>query len=946
MLQLIIFPQHLKRIVLLLILISFGFIIMPGNSYASPNDACFAGGCHTSPNSRPIDISLYNSSNHNIIECIDCHENSTNAGELNHGKFIRQLEGTNISGPLTTGYYTENFSLCYYCHNESKVVGVLPGYVQSGGHQNPPKIVSNIRTNFINQLMAGLNSGDYPTNIHWNHLDDFGSLINGLGGQFDSNMDGVRDSYQSCPACHNVHGTNYPKLIKNDLGIIYASDANGNYGYIANGYYKVVGRPGWCNGCHGNGTNNGNVKYYRTEQNVFEDCISCHSTSMTKDFNITAFSQGVHVNINTTDGNGLVNNSDCWTCHYQKDMNKSNIYTCVNCHVQGIVTSAPQITSHKPEKTNKTSCEDCHDLVKLDPGLNDVGQPYPNITSHYAKLPTVPTTNYCDYCHGPNAFSPFQAPDRYITSFYHNSSNASFPGNSTCRTCHTRTDVPADPLANNNSNFHNLTTEYGDVKSTSTANCIDCHINHNTQFANAPTPSHSTSGMVVDDCFRCHGTKVVGSNAAKLHDVRSFVTTGCVQCHAVDRNDVNTSMFGRHTNLNSTGGPNTVTDEDCNTCHFGGQTGDLPMIPGGATPANTYYCQDCHTKAGTGAPKPSDLIIDNTQAFKHGSNQCTSCHAPDMYHVKGTVGPRGRIENPGWPLISNFIYAGCHDCHRTHNGLDEPFHGPGIEPRIVNSKGVIVPGFNHNASNVNNLKNSSECSSSCHFTTVHNVRRMADSLKPKLENLSLSQSMVTANSPVDITANGSSMSGSTSLQIEAAQYQVKNGIGSLMIDWTAMNALDGSFNSGIETVNATINTTGLPEGVYNVSVRVMASAPKTNISLPYYPLNGDWSIPKNATLVIEQPKGFINGTVRNGNGEGVQGATVTANTGDSAITDSTGFYSLRLANGTYTLTATREPEYNVNNTIPQVTVTAPDTVVQDIIMVKRLTGTITGVVTN
>ena len=35
---------------------------------------------------------------------------------------------------------------------------------------------------------------------------------------------GQVDSYQSCPACHNVHGTNYPKMTKNDLAITYGSD--------------------------------------------------------------------------------------------------------------------------------------------------------------------------------------------------------------------------------------------------------------------------------------------------------------------------------------------------------------------------------------------------------------------------------------------------------------------------------------------------------------------------------------------------------------------------------------------------------------------------------------------------------------------------------------------------------------------------------------------------
>jgi len=56
---------------LLLIVITMGILFVPGVLGAA-NDACFNGGCHTSPNPRPIDRSLYSSSPHNIIECVDC----------------------------------------------------------------------------------------------------------------------------------------------------------------------------------------------------------------------------------------------------------------------------------------------------------------------------------------------------------------------------------------------------------------------------------------------------------------------------------------------------------------------------------------------------------------------------------------------------------------------------------------------------------------------------------------------------------------------------------------------------------------------------------------------------------------------------------------------------------------------------------------------------------
>ncbi len=46
------------------------------------------------------------------------------------------------------------------------------------------------------------------------------------------------------------------------------------------------------------------------------------------------------------------------------------------------------------------------------------------------------------------------------------------------------------------------------------------------------------------------------------------------------------------------------------------------------------------------------------------------------------------------------------------------------------------------------------------------------------------------------------------------------------------------------------------------------------------------------------------------------------------------------------LTAFKDPEFYPNITIPPVTVTAPSTVIQDIILTEKPTGTISGVVMN
>lgn len=87
------------------------------------------------------------------------------------------------------------------------------------------------------------------------------------------------------------------------------------------------------------------------------DCILCHSPG---DVNITKF--GLHANINKNDGSGNVTNADCWTCHYQKDMDRNHVYLCENCHING--TGIVQINNTNLIKNDfvhgMTTCKVCH----------------------------------------------------------------------------------------------------------------------------------------------------------------------------------------------------------------------------------------------------------------------------------------------------------------------------------------------------------------------------------------------------------------------------------------------------------------------------------------------------------------------------------------------------------------------------------------------------------
>lgn len=90
---------------------------------------------------------------------------------------------------------------------------------------------------------------------------------------------------------------------------------------------------------------------------------------------------------------------------------------------------------------------------------------------------------------------------------------------------------------------------------------------------------------------------------------------------------------------------------------------------------------------------------------------------------------------------------------------------------------------------------------------------------------------------------------------------------------------------------------------------------------------------------------FINGTVmESANKTGITGVRVSTNTNLSTTTNESGFYSLAVTEGTYNLTARLEPTYYSNTTT--VSTIGSEVVIQDIELLKKVTGNITGSVTS
>ena len=121
-----------------------------------------------------------------------------------------------------------------------------------------------------------------------------------------------------------------------------------------------------CDTCHQMSNDIRNCLICHPTQNHV-NCIACHSpedVNSPRDVNISLF--GRHANINISDGSGNVTNNDCWTCHYNKNMNTSNVYLCESCHINnsGIVPIADPSLVKSDFMHGMTSCKDCHAPIK------------------------------------------------------------------------------------------------------------------------------------------------------------------------------------------------------------------------------------------------------------------------------------------------------------------------------------------------------------------------------------------------------------------------------------------------------------------------------------------------------------------------------------------------------------------------------------------------------
>ncbi|MEW6379252.1 MAG: hypothetical protein AB1611_06560 [bacterium] len=239
------------------------------------------------------------------------------------GQMVPPLEiprtGCNSGENPRTG---NDFALCFSCHDKYKLLG--DAYASGSFLQDPPA------TNFKNE--------DHPDgngkvkNEHLRHLQGRGNC--GNTKDWDSDWDGTGDSPQSCPACHNVHGSPSPAMTRHgelastpgtadkapmfnfqylnaegkaDSGLSDVMQSTGGCTQFYSPGPGSVGKNKMCGMCH-----NDQVTYHRVPGN---SCQNCHSQEVQSH-------PSHHTHLAADRGPSI----GCWDCHAAGDENSPHVF--------------------------------------------------------------------------------------------------------------------------------------------------------------------------------------------------------------------------------------------------------------------------------------------------------------------------------------------------------------------------------------------------------------------------------------------------------------------------------------------------------------------------------------------------------------------------------------------------------------------------------------------
>ncbi|NJD77391.1 MAG: hypothetical protein FIB08_09900 [Candidatus Methanoperedens sp.] len=903
--------------------------------------------------------------------CVSCHDISGTAPKHVDSAVLQNSIHSNLNGASTdinkacyachgdgtapSGHPANYKSpkLCTDCHTDGNFSALIVSEHNSGGMDLKTKQYTNINDSCINchvkpEMIRSNSDPEVPSSGYAN--------VSHYGDKKGADQKYVKGGSANCTLCHQGSSVFSTEMV----------DAAWNAS-ISNHSTNYASTNPDCADCHSTGRiHNSTLAKPALSLPSSAYCLTCHNST------------GSATLKNKEQHNGTV---DCTKCHLSTNKNihpvqyleqggatfattKTNAVNCTNCHQTqlsgfGNAPIIPNPLKHSSSLSNGTlwgtfwtsesgSCFYCHSdtrhnttaLGRINNLLLD-----PSNTRNGA----ITNTQWCADCH------------------YNDPANTNYRGNQL-------SPVPPAITVDNTGvpgwvdHTGYLTAGYKDNV------CETCHAQLGAYSKTSLNYSHSLNVGAAGgaNCVACHD---VGGSAPKLVNVASIqngIHKGLNNATA----DINKACYACHSDGTppASGHPaNYKNPKLCTDCHTDGnftapiiqdhKPPKLDMNPGRAGTEITagVYCSVCHINSNNNISSTQNATVShygtNSSLLKPTVNQttmprfgfftladasannkeCANCHNPS----NSSYGNATFMSNAHTPTGT---CVQCHvdgDADNLHNGsLGMPVTFQCKDCHTTKADQYKAP----NLTGTSHVSLTCGSGAACHIPggqfdnrNMHNWSFNYAGTPPATPTVYLNgvaaTLTVTQGTPVTITSTINDASGLAS-RVRGAEYFIGQNPGSdpnLYGKGNQMNAADGVFNAASEPVTASIS--GLSEGTYTIYVRGMD-------------IGKQWSSSGVATLTVTAPKGFINGTVKNGSiaGELVPGVTVTAGT-VSAVTDGSGNYSLSLPTGTYTLNATKNPEFNAIS-IPNVGVTAPGTTQQDIFIIKKATGTITGVVTS
>jgi len=556
------------------------------------------------------------------------------------GQMVLPLEIPRVGCNTGESPRTDNdFALCFSCHDKYKLLG--DAYGSGSFHQDP------LATNFRNEDHVDENGK--VNNEHLRHLRGRGQC--GNSKDWDSDWDGVADSPQSCPACHNVHGSPSPAMTRHgelaspaggsaekapmfnfrylntagkaDFSLQNTSQSTGGQTQFWGSGPGTVAKNKICAMCH-----NDQIIYHRSPvSSPIAQCLDCHTLASVAAINP---SHATHLVVDPR-GPSIA----CTVCHSNCSQGSP--------HLKLMADGKPLAQT--------TACDPCHSKDGAFDGVNDqlIGAKVNWQDGVYQKPERVDLKpgleNWCAGCHdqGTSVCIGVSAPNVM-------GDNATYGYNINghkiaCSACHdlttTHTDGDArtyshnsDPL--NASDVHNYQNGYrlkyrmviplptgggGGTSRDKFALCFECHDYDKLMDNSEPFETNFQDEDVINNInqrINRHRSHLISGNIAWDSDWDYLQTEGdaldsrmsCPACHNV--HGAPNPVMIRHGELISTPGTqDKVPALDFRWYKEDGFTltvfpeesryGDMPPLggPGNGSLAASKVCEGCH-----GGPNP------------------------------------------------------------------------------------------------------------------------------------------------------------------------------------------------------------------------------------------------------------------------------------------------------------------------------------------------------